>query len=114
NILQHRVQPFKLADSTRPGHRKILALFLVDPNAKVISTANVPSQRLDWWCESFEAKQTGLGRLPLELQDFVFEQVDFPISMKMAKELRLELMEKRKKFTLGFERAQEAISLCEH
>ena len=42
NVLQHRVSPFKLADPTKPGHRKIVALFLVDPNIKVISTAHVP------------------------------------------------------------------------
>ncbi|KZV97535.1 hypothetical protein EXIGLDRAFT_832794 [Exidia glandulosa HHB12029] len=30
NIFQHRVAPFSLLDKTKPGHRKILALFLVD------------------------------------------------------------------------------------
>ncbi|KIL66917.1 hypothetical protein M378DRAFT_123663 [Amanita muscaria Koide BX008] len=115
NILQHRVQPFKLADSTRSGHRKILALFLIDPNIKVISTANIPSQRLDWWRESLEANQTALGRLPLELKDHVFEQVeDFPVSMERAKELRLELMEARKNFNLEFEGTMLTFSLCEH
>ena len=49
NILQHCVQPFELEDPTRPGHRKILALFLVDPNVRVLSTAHVPPQRLDWF-----------------------------------------------------------------
>ena len=32
NILQHQVQPFKLTDLMKPGHRKILALFFTDPN----------------------------------------------------------------------------------
>jgi hypothetical protein len=32
NTLQHLVGPFELEDPTKPGHRKILALFLVDPN----------------------------------------------------------------------------------
>ena len=32
NTLQHQVQPFELQDKTKPGHRKILALFLVDPS----------------------------------------------------------------------------------
>jgi len=31
NIYQHRVSPFELIDKTKPGHRKIVALFLVDP-----------------------------------------------------------------------------------
>ena len=45
NILQHQVQPFKLVDLTKKGHRKILALFLVDPGIRVISTTNVPPQQ---------------------------------------------------------------------
>lgn len=48
NTLQHRVYPFELENKTKPGHRKILALFLVDPNIRIISTAHVPSQRRDW------------------------------------------------------------------
>lgn len=49
NVMQHRVSSFKLADPTKPGHRKILALFLVDPHMKIISTENVPPQQHSWW-----------------------------------------------------------------
>lgn len=52
NTYQHRVQPFSLADRSKPGHRKILALFLVDPAIPVISTANVPPQLRHWWAEN--------------------------------------------------------------
>lgn len=45
NILQHRVDSFRLADPTRPGHRKILAFFLVDPSEKIVSTSDVPPQQ---------------------------------------------------------------------
>lgn len=48
NLYQHRVQPFSLADPSRSGHRKILALFLVDPAIPIISTANVPPQQPHW------------------------------------------------------------------
>ena len=48
NTVQHRVAPFALADPTKPGHRKILALFLIDPHRRVISTANVPPQQAEW------------------------------------------------------------------
>ena len=34
NVYQHRVEPFHLSDSSKPGHRKILALFLIDPYRK--------------------------------------------------------------------------------
>ncbi|KAF9481713.1 hypothetical protein BDN70DRAFT_919662, partial [Pholiota conissans] len=68
NILQHRVGPFKLADPTKPGHRKIVALFLVDPNIKVISTAHVPCQQQDWWWDNVaEHTSKGIGSLPVEL-----------------------------------------------
>ncbi|PLN85528.1 hypothetical protein BDW42DRAFT_183027 [Aspergillus taichungensis] len=48
NTVQHRVAPFALADRSRRGHRKILALFLVDPLRRVISTAHVPPQQVEW------------------------------------------------------------------
>src|SRR5262245_54926885 len=48
NVFQHRVSPFKLQDPAKPGHRRFIALWLVDPYTRVISTANVPPQRLDW------------------------------------------------------------------
>lgn len=115
NVLQHQVQPFKLADPTKPGHRKIVALFLVDPNLRVISTADVPCQRQDWWAEEvLRTSQSpsarpalpgssagGVFKLPPELQKIVFEDVDdFPITVEKAKEYRERLMEERKKFVL--------------
>ncbi|CAL9338612.1 hypothetical protein SUDANB108_00219 [Streptomyces sp. enrichment culture] len=45
NVLQHRVDAFRLADPTRPGHRKILAFFLVDPSERIVSTSDVPPQQ---------------------------------------------------------------------
>ncbi|KAJ2933512.1 hypothetical protein H1R20_g3583, partial [Candolleomyces eurysporus] len=134
NILQHQVQPFKLSDPTKPGHRKIVALFLVDPNTRVTSTADVPCQRQDWWTEevlkptaisqSTSARPTfpdsnagGVHKLPPELQKIVFDLVDdFPISMDRAKGYRVKLMEERKKFALQHHEdfAGVIISLCEH
>ncbi|KAF8971362.1 hypothetical protein BDZ97DRAFT_1901571 [Flammula alnicola] len=135
NILQHRVGPFKLADPTKPGHRKIVALFLVDPNIKVISTRHVPCQRQDWWWESSQSlpqkpgqassssSATVLGKhssnaveLPRELQDHILEDVDFPISLPTAEALRKELMEERKEFVVnhGTALTSSIISLCEH
>lgn len=124
NILQHQVQPFELADRTKPGHRKIVVLFLVDPNVRVISTASVPCQQLDWWKDAniTRSVQPGSNRglldsLPIEVQNQVFDQVEgFPISLEEAKKLRLELMEERKKFVLDSQRMIEerVFSLCEH
>lgn len=95
-MLQHRVLPFKLEDASKPGHRKLLALFLVDPSIKIPSTANIPPQQRHWWAE--QINQDGvLKKLPQELKDRVFEDVrDFPLSMERAKQVREELMEERK------------------
>ncbi|GLB35536.1 putative protein of unknown function (DUF4246) [Lyophyllum shimeji] len=118
NTLQHRVQPFELEDRTKPGHRKILALFLVDPNIRVISTANVPCQRRDWWSALIRRGQSAVAkRLPVELQDKIFEEVeDFPIGMEEAKEIRVQLMNERKRFVYMHDEAfrQHEFSLCEH
>lgn len=121
NILQHQVQPFKLADATKSGHRKILALFLVDPGIKVISTAVVPPQQRDWWSEKVVEKTSisnvGLGGLSNELKDKVFAAVeDFPIGLDEAKEIRLRLMDERKQYVLvqGQNFESSTFSLCEH
>ncbi|KAH9475906.1 hypothetical protein JR316_0011467 [Psilocybe cubensis] len=102
NILQHRVEPFKLEDPTKPGHRKIVALFLVDPNIKIISTANVPCQRADWVLNADSSSARS--------------EDGFPITEDAAKDLKLELMEERKEFAVNHGIAFEAmtISLCEH
>jgi hypothetical protein len=121
NILQHRVLPFKRADPTKPGHRKILALFLVDPRMKIISTANVPPQQRDWWAEVVlkEANETGQGlsKLSTELTDMVFEAVDdFPIGLEEAKKIRLELMKERSQYVTTQQNVfeQHSFDLCEH
>ncbi|KAF5383274.1 hypothetical protein D9615_005045 [Tricholomella constricta] len=123
NILQHQVQPFRLADPTKPGHRKIVALFLVDPGIRVVSTANVPCQQKEWWSEKVVAaggktpRGNAIAELPLELRNHIFGDVDeFPIGLGEAKEVRLQLMEERKNFVVenGEAFAQHQFSLCEH
>lgn len=101
NIMQHRAGPFRLADPSKPGHKKILALFLVDPHQPIISTANVSCQQKSWWDD--QVRKIGpLGMIPSEMTEHVLELVDdFPVSMKVAKEQRLELMNERKCFTAG-------------
>jgi len=52
NVFHHRVSGFKLADPSKPGHRRFIALWLVDPYTRIINTANVPPQQAEWWAES--------------------------------------------------------------
>ncbi|KAK0109700.1 hypothetical protein ONS95_002379 [Cadophora gregata] len=88
---------------------------------KIISTANVPPQQIDWWGEEVDRQVSGSGKalakLSNEMKDKIFQGVDdFPISMETAKELRLKLMEERKKYVVAQTRAFEEreFSLCEH
>lgn len=45
NSLQHRVKEFQLVDNTKPGIRTIIAFFLIDPDHRIISTSDVPTQQ---------------------------------------------------------------------
>lgn len=119
NTLQHLVEPFQLADPSRPGHRKLLALFLVDPNIHILSTAHIPCQQQEWWAESVRLKTLGpknyLGKLPNEIWDMIVDMVEeFPLKLKEAKLLRQELMDERATYTRYHKNSFESFSLCEH
>ncbi|MFJ5829095.1 DUF4246 domain-containing protein [Streptomyces sp. NPDC093089] len=90
NVLQHRVAPFRLADPTRPGHRKILAFFLVDPSETIVSTSDVPPQ------QPWSASST--------------------MTLEQAEGFREELMRERKFFVDEHNEQlyEREFSLCEH
>ncbi|WP_437081178.1 DUF4246 domain-containing protein [Streptomyces sp. enrichment culture] len=90
NVLQHRVDSFRLADPTRPGHRKILAFFLVDPSETIVSTSDVPPQQP--WADSTT------------------------MTLEQAKQYREELMRERKFFVAEHNEQvyEREFSLCEH
>ncbi|MUT92876.1 DUF4246 domain-containing protein [Streptomyces sp. Z38] len=90
NVLQHRVSPFRLQDPTRPGHRKILAFFLVDPSHTIVSTSDVPPQQP--WAETST------------------------MTLEQAKAYREELMKERKFFVdeHNEQMYEREFSLCEH
>ncbi|KAG9663042.1 hypothetical protein KCU64_g1575, partial [Aureobasidium melanogenum] len=116
-VKEQWVQPFKLVDPTKPGHRKILALFLVDPFHRVISTANVPPQQREWWAEAVQGLEGKLDELPPELRHQVMTGVgDFPISLEEAKKLREELMDERRAFVRDVDNMYHRayFSFCEH
>ncbi|MGW6520553.1 DUF4246 domain-containing protein [Streptomyces sp. NPDC054962] len=90
NILQHRVGSFRLTDPTRPGHRKILAFFLVDPSEKIVSTSDVPPQQP--WSDTST------------------------MTLEQAKDYRDQLMQERKFFVDEHNEQlyEREFSLCEH
>ncbi|KAK5991331.1 hypothetical protein PT974_09612 [Cladobotryum mycophilum] len=65
NVFHHKVSSFRLEDPSKPGHQRFLALWLVDPHRRIISTANVPPQQKDWWVGAnggeIEGKETPEG-----------------------------------------------------
>ncbi|RDW93686.1 DUF4246 domain-containing protein [Aspergillus mulundensis] len=69
NCLRHRLEPFQLADKTRPGHCRFLTLWLVDPYVRICSTRNVPPQRRDWWEQEVRSQLAEVHPLPCELVD---------------------------------------------
>ena len=75
---QHRVSSFKLIDPTKPGHRRFIALWLVDPTKRIISTANIPPQQMSWYTESIfgsseSAQQDALEELPPDIVELLVE-----------------------------------------
>ncbi|EPE36492.1 hypothetical protein GLAREA_08655 [Glarea lozoyensis ATCC 20868] len=78
NTLQHRLDGLALVDETQPGTFGMLIIYLVDPNYRICSTANVPPQQHDWWAEvaldqTFFGKDASLGArsLPPEVRKIV-------------------------------------------
>lgn len=50
NTFHHHVDEFELADKTKPGFRKILCFFIINPfNVKVVGSDKVAPQQLSWW-----------------------------------------------------------------
>ncbi|MFJ8864885.1 DUF4246 domain-containing protein [Streptomyces sp. NPDC102473] len=90
NILQHRVGSFRLTDPTRPGSRKFLAFFLVDPSERIVSTTDVPPQQP--WSDTTT------------------------MTLEQARSFREQLMQERKFFVDEHNEQlyEREFSLCEH
>ncbi|KAK0647061.1 hypothetical protein B0T16DRAFT_330051 [Cercophora newfieldiana] len=104
NVFQYRVSGFSLQDRTKPGHRRLVTLCLVDPHQRIISTGNVPPQRADWWAEAIfrNGSNFSIGNMPQELFQVLFEQgatdsLNIPPEaldkIRFANRLPLEIME---------------------
>lgn len=114
NIYQHKVPKFTLKDKTRPGHRKILVFFLVDPTQHIVSTADVPIQSLEM---REEILNSVLGqRLPPEICGIIARYSGFYMTLEEAKEYRKELMKERS-YGMDYvtkEFFERPFDLCEH
>ncbi|KAI4688005.1 uncharacterized protein J4E84_004933 [Alternaria hordeiaustralica] len=120
NIFQHRVSPFSLIDPTKPGHRRFIALWLVDPTKRIISTANVPPQQMDWYVDALlgsntKSRQEALSKLPPDLINMLAEKGLANLSATSEGRLPEELMdyvreyfdEAKYSLPMGFQEASE-------
>ncbi|TMW64923.1 hypothetical protein Poli38472_009090 [Pythium oligandrum] len=115
NTLQHKVEAFELADKTKPGVRKILAFFLVDPTKQIPSTATIPPQQADWVQAAQQPILSGLPQLPEEvLQTQMRQLLDSGMTLEQAKQYRLELMDERRPVRGADDAYELFFSLCEH
>ncbi|KAJ2004840.1 hypothetical protein H4R26_002278, partial [Coemansia thaxteri] len=87
SIYQHQMSEFKLANSSKPGHCRMLTFYFVDPATRVPSTAIVPPQQQEWWFEDVLASEP-FCNLPHLILDGIANRVDFPISLDEAKRIR--------------------------
>ncbi|KAG9098377.1 hypothetical protein FS749_003960, partial [Ceratobasidium sp. UAMH 11750] len=106
-------------DKTKPGHRKIVALFLVDPAIHRPSTTTVPPQQHEWRSAAVSANQTlkaSLDKLAPEIIDRVNVLAEGTIKREEAEAYRLELMDERKAFVAENDEKffQVVFDLCEH
>ncbi|KAJ6463040.1 hypothetical protein C8R47DRAFT_1157873, partial [Mycena vitilis] len=121
NLYQHRVAPFRLTDPTKPGHRKILAIFLIDPSVEPVPSATtIPPQQADWAFDALEHARSDSGSvfscLPPELSDAIRERLPEMFMTRTAAEAyRLELMKERTRF-VGVDggRLVRRFNMCEH
>ncbi|KAJ7778896.1 hypothetical protein B0H14DRAFT_3507876 [Mycena olivaceomarginata] len=112
NQYQHRVSPFKLSDPSKPGHHKILAIFLVDPTIKHIPSATaVPPQQAEWASAALqEAHQDSGSRAAHGRLSTTF------MTLREAEEYRLALMEEHTVFVEKYKDTACGVqmNMCEH
>ena len=118
NIYQHKVSPFKLQDPTKPGHRKIIALFLCDPEMEVIpTTSNIPPQQREWYENALYTvpDQSLVATLPPEVRQMIADAGDAGMTLDEAKEHRLKLMKERTAFVKKNDKGyfSPEFSMCE-
>ena len=97
NLYQHQVQPFRLEDPTKPGHRKILAFFLVDPTQRVPSATDVAPQQREWATDAMyhAGQNSAFAKLPIELITLISGENEGAMTRLEAENYRAELISER-------------------
>ncbi|PWN33664.1 uncharacterized protein FA14DRAFT_64352 [Meira miltonrushii] len=110
NTMQHKLSPFKLINPTKPGHRRMIVMFLVDPDCRITSTAEIAQQQCNEREAAFafgttvdELPNIQLGNLTFDISDLIMREV-----LGKSKEAFEEFkkIEQRKKEAMGKKRQQ--------
>lgn len=101
NLYQRQVQPFELMDPAKPGHRKVLIFFLVDPTQKIPSATDIASQQREWVIDAMRGvgANSPFARLPVEILKMISEEIDGTVSRLDSEKYREEMMAER----IGFD-----------
>ncbi|KAJ2694199.1 hypothetical protein H4218_005727 [Coemansia sp. IMI 209128] len=98
NTYQYKLPRITRQIGSKPGHCKMLTFYFVDPSTRIPSTELVPPQQRDWWMEQVLTSEP-LCKLPLLVVEGIMSKIDSPISLKCAKQTRLEMEAEVKKMT---------------
>ncbi|KAJ2817750.1 hypothetical protein GGI24_005307 [Coemansia furcata] len=85
--------------ASMPGHCKMLAFYFIDPTAHIPSTEVVPPQQRDWWMEDVLSHEP-FRSLPLLVIDDIMNRISYPMPLKDAKQIRVEIEAEVKKKTV--------------
>ncbi|KAL1705603.1 hypothetical protein EV121DRAFT_290271 [Schizophyllum commune] len=117
NLYQHKVSPFHLADPTKPGLRKILVFFLVDPTRNIPSATDIAPQQEGWLKNTLYTSGEGshLAKVPIELLDVFASMTPGTMSREEAFRIREELMKERSvDLEFGNGMFTHEFNMCEH
>ncbi|OGE47558.1 hypothetical protein PENARI_c041G07890 [Penicillium arizonense] len=98
STIQHRFTRYELKDKTKPGYGRAVVFFLVDPNIRIISTANVPPQRFDWTMDiesSDDELRSSMSKLALDNRK---SKGNTPLSLDEALENRNKFLQEIMEF----------------
>lgn len=92
STVQQRLTRVELKDKSKAGYMRALVFYLIDPNIRIISTANIPPQRLDWTLdtETNGDLKSAMAKLALDNKD---KRGPMPMSLDEALETRVKVLE---------------------
>eukprot|EP00928_Gymnodinium_smaydae_P070655 TRINITY_DN5444_c1_g1_i1.p1 TRINITY_DN5444_c1_g1~~TRINITY_DN5444_c1_g1_i1.p1 ORF type:complete len:789 (+),score=124.29 TRINITY_DN5444_c1_g1_i1:51-2369(+) len=126
NSMQHRVTTLWNSSSTDIATRKVLIFWLIDPDKRILSTADVPQQQWDahrayvgnmlrhqWRGVSREAK------ISVDALKLILDYAKHGFTEEEARQNRLKLMEERKFSRVAIDKKfiatiEQEYSFCEH